>query len=89
VNPSSLQRSERYRKKRRGLRGRRLEWVEFAEGSIADEPTHHMWRRPTTNGHTLDYFAASVGFLIEFYVMTNGDVCLDDLLDLENPPIRP
>lgn len=88
MSPSRLHRSERYRTKRRGIRGSRATALDYAEGDIADDPTHMKWRRRTEAGHVLDFYAANDGLLIEFYVMGAEDVCLDDLHDLADPPIR-
>jgi hypothetical protein len=77
--------SETYQQKRAALEPRRRREVQGAEQEIADDPDHNHWRRATTRGTVLDFYAANEGLLIEFARSTDRRVRLIDLIDLANP----
>lgn len=77
--------SENYSTKRADLSGDRLQNVIWAEEDIADDPNHNHWRRRTTRGTILDYFAADSGLLIEYKPPVGMTVTLLDLIDLIDP----
>jgi hypothetical protein len=82
--PYQLDPTDDYSAKRNRLLGDRLEAVQAAEVEIADEPEHVHWRRRTTRGTVLDYFAANAGVMIEFEIASETAVRLLDLIDLSN-----
>lgn len=57
--------------------------LEEAESEIAEDPHHTHWRRDTTDGAVLEYFAAGAGLIVKFRVVSPAVVDLEEVIDLE------